>query len=75
MTRDIAQYLNTLILGSEHFWVSIIVKSLRLGAMADTFKRFPWVGYLAQKVFSGLLKQLIKDTRKHEQYSMDLVGR
>ncbi|CAN9258711.1 unnamed protein product [Alternaria alternata] len=61
--------------GSEHFWVSIIVKSLRLGALADTFKRFPWLGYFAQKAFSGLLKQLIKDTRKHEQYAMDLIRR
>ncbi|RYN20114.1 hypothetical protein AA0112_g10826 [Alternaria arborescens] len=59
--------------GSEHFWVSIIVKSLRLGALADTFKRFPWIGYFAQTAFSGLLKQLIKDTRKHEQYAMDLI--
>ncbi|CAN9461959.1 unnamed protein product [Alternaria alternata] len=25
--------------------------------------------------FSGLLKQLIKDTRKHEQYAMDLIRR
>ncbi|RYN45628.1 hypothetical protein AA0119_g11840 [Alternaria tenuissima] len=61
--------------GSEHFWVSIIVKSLRLGALADTFKRFPWLGYFAQTAFSGLLKQLINDTRKHEQYAMDLIRR
>ena len=55
--------------------MSIIVKSLRLGALADTFKRFPWLGYFAQTAFSGLLKQLIKDTRKHEQYVMDLIRR
>ncbi|RAQ98777.1 benzoate 4-monooxygenase cytochrome p450 [Stemphylium lycopersici] len=56
--------IGSLAFGSEHFWVSIIVKSLRLGALADTFKRFPWLGYFAKKAFSGLLKQLIKDTRR-----------
>ncbi|CAN9394665.1 unnamed protein product [Alternaria alternata] len=58
-----------------------IIGSLAFGesfggiSSADTFKRFPWLGYFAQTAFSGLLKQLINDTRKHEQYAMDLIRR
>lgn len=59
--------------GTEHFWVSIVVKSLRMGALADCFKRFPWLAVIFQKMFPGLLKKLLEDTRKHELYTMDLV--
>ncbi|KAJ0120937.1 benzoate 4-monooxygenase cytochrome P450 [Diaporthe amygdali] len=59
--------------GTEHPWVSIVVKSLRMGALADCFKRFPLIGELFKTVFSGLLKKLIEDTRRHEAYTMDLV--
>ncbi|KAH8660701.1 benzoate 4-monooxygenase cytochrome P450 [Tricladium varicosporioides] len=59
--------------GKEHFWVAIVVKSLRMGALADCFKRFPWIGMIFQKVFSGMLKKLIEDTRTHEAYTMKLV--
>ncbi|KAH7141621.1 benzoate 4-monooxygenase cytochrome P450 [Dactylonectria macrodidyma] len=59
--------------GTEHFWVSIVVKSLRMGALADCFKRFPWLGVMFQRVFPKLLNKLIEDTRKHEAYTMSLV--
>ncbi|KAF3798974.1 Cytochrome P450 monooxygenase aclL [Colletotrichum gloeosporioides] len=59
--------------GEEHPWVSIVVKSLRMGAMADCFKRFPSVGAVFQKMFPSLLTKLIEDTRKHEAYTMELV--
>ncbi|KAF4461595.1 benzoate 4-monooxygenase cytochrome p450 [Fusarium albosuccineum] len=59
--------------GTEHFWVSIVVKSLRMGALADCFKRFPWPGAVFQRMFPGLLSKLIEDTRKHEAYTMSLV--
>lgn len=44
-----------------------------MGALADCFKRFPLIGELFKTVFSGLLKKLIEDTRRHEAYTMDLV--
>ncbi|KAF5027084.1 hypothetical protein F66182_796 [Fusarium sp. NRRL 66182] len=59
--------------GTEHFWVSIVVKSLRMGALADCFKRFPWLGAVFQAMFPKLLNKLIEDTRKHEAYTMSLV--
>ncbi|KAI6773102.1 hypothetical protein HG530_004060 [Fusarium avenaceum] len=59
--------------GAEHFWVSIVVKSLRMGALADCFNRFPWLGAIFQFLFPALLKKLIEDTRKHEAYTMGLV--
>ncbi|KAF6844635.1 benzoate 4-monooxygenase cytochrome P450 [Colletotrichum musicola] len=59
--------------GVEHPWVSIVVKSLRMGAMADCFKRFPLVGTIFQNMFPGALKRLIENTRRHEAYTMELV--
>lgn len=59
--------------GTEHPWVSIVVKSLRLGALADCFKRFPLIGEIFKTVFPGLLKKLVEDTRRHEANTMDLV--
>lgn len=53
--------------------MSIVVKSLRLGALADCFKRFPLIGEIFKKIFPGLLKKLIEDTRRHEANTMDLV--
>ncbi|KAG8162989.1 hypothetical protein KVR01_007467 [Diaporthe batatas] len=59
--------------GTEHPWVAIVVKSLRLGALADCFKRFPLIGEIFKTLFPGLLKKLIEDTRRHEANTMDLV--
>ena len=61
--------------GKEHFWVSIVVSSLGKGALADCFKRFPWFSTAVQTLFSGFIKKLLEDTRKHEAYSMGLVQR
>lgn len=61
--------------GTQHFWVSIVIKAMRMGALADCFKRFPSVGFVFQKLFRGRLAKMIEDTRRHEQYSMDLVRR
>lgn len=44
-----------------------------MGALADCFKRFPLIGEVFKTVFSGLLKKLIEDTRRHEANTMDLV--
>ncbi|KAF5493984.1 Cytochrome P450 monooxygenase BOT4 [Colletotrichum fructicola] len=59
--------------GEEHFWVSIVTKSLRLGALADCFRRFPAVSVVVQKVFSPLIDKLMTENRKHQKYTMDLV--
>ncbi|KAK7436384.1 benzoate 4-monooxygenase cytochrome P450 [Colletotrichum acutatum] len=59
--------------GKEHFWVSIVTKSLRMGALADCFRRFPALAGIAQTVFSGLIDKLLKDSRTHQKYTMDLV--
>ncbi|KAH0426616.1 benzoate 4-monooxygenase cytochrome p450 [Colletotrichum camelliae] len=59
--------------GKEHFWVSIVTKSLRLGALADCFRRFPAASVVVQKVFSPLIDKLMTENRKHQKYTMDLV--
>lgn len=59
--------------GTEHFWVSIVTKSLRLGALADCFRRFAMLAAIFQRVFTGLINKLMEDNRKHQQYTMDLV--
>ncbi|KAK1542061.1 benzoate 4-monooxygenase cytochrome P450 [Colletotrichum paranaense] len=59
--------------GKEHFWISIVTKSLRMGALADCFRRFPALAGIAQTVFSGLIDKLLKDSRTHQKYTMDLV--
>ncbi|XEV01653.1 hypothetical protein FSHL1_006940 [Fusarium sambucinum] len=69
------QSFNGVSSGTEHFWVSIVVKSLRMGALADCFNRFPWLGAIFQTMFPKLLKKLIEDTRKHEAYTLGLVKR
>lgn len=61
--------------GKEHFWVSIVTKSLRMGALADCFRRFPALAGIAQTVFSSLIDKLLKDSRTHQKYTMDLVQR
>jgi cytochrome P450 len=61
--------------GTEHFWVSIVVKSLGMGALADCFKRFPYLAAIFIKLFPSLLNKLIADTRRHEAYTMELINR
>jgi cytochrome P450 len=61
--------------GTQHFWVSIVTKSLRLGALADCFRRFPMLAAVFQKLFSRLIDKLMEDNRKHQKFTMDLVQR
>lgn len=61
--------------GTEHFWVAIVSKSLRLGALADFFRRFPMLSTIVQTVFSSFIDKLMVENRKHQQYTMDLVQR
>lgn len=62
-------------LGKEHPWVSVVTSSLGKGALADTFKRFPWLSAVMQTIFAPYVRNLLKDTRKHESYSTELVQR
>ncbi|KAK2616586.1 hypothetical protein QQS21_000409 [Conoideocrella luteorostrata] len=59
--------------GKQHFWVAIVTKSLRLGALADCFRRFPMMAGLFQKVFSRMIDKLLQENRLHQKYTMDLV--
>ncbi|KAE8423451.1 cytochrome P450 [Aspergillus pseudocaelatus] len=61
--------------GTQHFWVSIVTKSLRLGALDDCFRRFPALSIIIQTIFSGTINKLMEENRKHQQYAADLVQR
>jgi cytochrome P450 len=61
--------------GTEHFWVSIVTKSLRLGALNDCFQRFPAFSVVIQKLCSRLIDKLMEGNRRHQKYTMDLVQR
>ncbi|KAI9879763.1 MAG: hypothetical protein M1830_007205 [Pleopsidium flavum] len=56
--------------GTTHFWISIILGSLELGALADCFNRFPILG----KVFMALTpKSTFENTARHKAYTIELV--
>jgi cytochrome P450 len=59
--------------GKEHFWVAIVTKSLRLGALADCFRRFPAISVAVQKICSRFIDKLMTENRKHQKYTMELV--
>ncbi|KAA8909875.1 benzoate 4-monooxygenase cytochrome P450 [Sphaerosporella brunnea] len=59
--------------GIEHFWVAIVISSLTQGALADCFGRFPLVASIFKTLFPGVLKKITENTKKHEDYSMNLV--
>lgn len=59
--------------GREHFWVAIVTKSLRLGALADCFRRFPMLSTVIQTLFASFIDKVLQDSRKHQKYTMDLV--
>lgn len=68
-------WANAVVLGKEHFWISIVINSLGKGALADCFKRFPWAAEAVQYFFSGFIQKLIADTKKHESYTIEHVQR
>lgn len=43
------------------------------GALADCFKRFPWLAKIVLALFPGKIQDIIKDTKINENYSIDLV--
>ncbi|KAL9016827.1 MAG: hypothetical protein Q9185_005824 [Variospora sp. 1 TL-2023] len=56
--------------GKTHFWISIVISSLSQGALGDVFNRFPIVRSLFMAVTPA---SAFEDTRKHEEYTIDLV--
>ncbi|KAI9775446.1 MAG: hypothetical protein M1816_005936, partial [Peltula sp. TS41687] len=56
-----------------HPWIGLVTKALRQGALADSFTWFPFFARLFKILMPGAINALIKDTRTHEAYTMDLI--
>ena len=49
--------------------------ALTQGALAECFKRFPWVAKIVLKLFPSKIEELIKDTQLNERMSIDLISK
>ena len=58
--------------GKTHFWISIVISSLGLGALHDVMNRFPLLRHLFTLVMPASFSE---DTKKHETYTVDLVSK
>lgn len=67
--------VNTQLPGRFHFWIDLVGKALRQGALADTFNRFPLVAKVFKVVMPGAMDKIVKDTKTHEAHTMDLIHR
>lgn len=47
--------------------------ALNQGALADSFKRFPGLAWIFLKVMPGAIQRIIEDTKKNENYAIELV--
>jgi len=59
--------------GREHFWVAAVVKSMRLGAVADCFARFPFIATVIQMLFRGFVEKMLADADVHRRYCRDVI--
>ena len=59
--------------GVTHPWISRITGAMTQGALADCFKRFPFVEKLVMTLAPGAIQKAIADTKTNERYSIDLV--
>ncbi len=59
--------------GKTHPWIAIILGALMQGALADTFKRFPTIGRIFTVIMPGTIQKLVEDTKKNENYAVDLI--
>jgi hypothetical protein len=48
---------------------------LTQGALADALKRFPTLAMIAAPLLRGKIRELTKDTRKNEDFAIDLINR
>ncbi|KAF9776194.1 hypothetical protein IL306_005668 [Fusarium sp. DS 682] len=56
-----------------HFWIDLVTKALRQGALADTMSRFPWMAQVFMWLMPGTIKKLTEDTKTHEDHTMALI--
>ena len=61
--------------GKFHFWIDLVTKALRKGALADSFNRFPFLAWVFKTLFSGAIDALVRDTRIHESHTIALIER
>lgn len=61
--------------GKYHFWIALVTKALRQGALADTFNRFPVLQKLVKFCFPKVIDALVEDTKTHEAHTMRLIER
>ncbi|KAL9123064.1 MAG: hypothetical protein Q9187_000391 [Circinaria calcarea] len=61
--------------GKVHFWIALVTKALRQGALADTFNRFPIIAKLFKAIMPRTIENLIRDTKIHERHTLDLIQR
>ena len=59
--------------GETHPWVQTITGLTTQGALADCFKRFPWLAAIITKCVPGNIQKLIADRKANEEYSINLV--
>ncbi|KAI9168058.1 Cytochrome P450 monooxygenase BOA3 [Paramyrothecium foliicola] len=56
-----------------HFWIDLVTKALRQGALADTMNRFPLAAFLFKTLMPQSVKKWSEDTRTHEAHTMALI--
>ncbi|KAI0407176.1 cytochrome P450 [Xylaria palmicola] len=56
-----------------HFWIDLVTKALRQGALADTMSRFPLVATVFKLLMPGSINKLMEDTKIHEDHTMALI--
>ena len=61
--------------GETHPWIQRITGAMTQGALADCFKRFPWLAAISLKCMPGTIRKVIADTKINEEYSINLVKR
>ena len=49
--------------------------ALTQGALADCLKRFPTIAKAIVKLFPGIIRQIVADTKINEEYSIQLIQR
>jgi len=61
--------------GVEHPWIAITLGALTQGALADALKCFPTLAMIATPLLLSKIKELTEDTRKNEDFAIDLINR
>ena len=59
--------------GHTHPWISRITGAMTQGALADCFKRFPFLAKVMTVAAPGAIHKAIADTKINEKYAIDLI--